>query len=110
MCIVNSGQKKISKLKEDEISKYEKETLFTAHEVLMLHKAYRQHCLSDATVDKERFVDMFSLHNKSAKAMLFLDHVFRTWDFEKYGNLSTFQRYYFLLHESMHIGLNIVTM
>ena len=90
MGIINSGHKKIAKLKEDEISKYEKETLFTGHEVLMLHKAYRHHCLSDATVDKESFVDMFSIHNKSAKAMLFLDHIFRTWDFEKYGNLSEY--------------------
>ena len=88
MGIVNSGQKKISKLKEDEISKYEKETLFTAHEVLMLHKAYRQHCLSDGTLAKDSFVNMFSIYNKSAKAMLFLDHIFRTWDFGKHGNLS----------------------
>ena len=90
MGIVSSGHKKISKLKEGEICKYERETLFTAHEVLMLHKAYRQHCLSDGTVDKESFIDMFSIYNKSAKAMLFLDHIFRTWDFEKYGNLSKY--------------------
>ena len=41
MGIVSSGQKKVPKLKEQEISKYEKETLFTAHEIIMLHKAYR---------------------------------------------------------------------
>jgi len=83
----SNGQKKIPKLTESEISYYEKETLFTAHEILMLHKAYRKHCSSDASVDKEDFVDMFSNYNKSAKALLFLDHIFRTWDFETNGNL-----------------------
>ena len=88
MGIVSSGQKKIPKLKGHEISKYEDETLFTAHEIIMLHKAFRQHCLSDATLDRETFIDMFSIYNKSAKALLFLDHIFRTWDFKNNGNLS----------------------
>ena len=82
------GQKKIAKLTEKEISHYVKQTLFTAHEILQLHKAFRRHCLSDASVGKEEFVYMFSTFNKSAKALLFLDHVFRTWDFETNGNLS----------------------
>ena len=84
----SSDQKKIAKLTEDEVSYYSQETLFTGHEILQLHKVYRNNCLSDASVEKEKFVNMFSVHNKSAKALLFLDHVFRTWDFEHRGNLS----------------------
>ena len=88
--MTNNGQKKVAKLTEEELSYYEKETLFTGHEILQLHKAFRRHCASDASVEKEDFVDMFSVHNKSAKALLFLDHVFRTWDFENNGNLSKY--------------------
>ena len=40
---------------------------------------------------QEDFVDMFSNYNKSAKALLFLDHIFRTWDFENNGNLSEYE-------------------
>ena len=88
MGTVKSKQKKVAKLKGNDISQYERETLFTAHEILTLHKAYKQYCLIDGTLDRERFVDMFSIYNKSAKALLFIDHIFRTWDFEKHGNLS----------------------
>ena len=83
----NNGQKKIPKITEKEVSYYEKETLFTAHEIVQLHKAFRKHCSRDASIDIEDFVDMFTIYNKSAKALLFLDHIFRTWDFENNGNL-----------------------
>ena len=84
----NNSQKKVRKLTDDEISYYETKTLFTGHEILQLHKAFRRYCSSDASVGREQFVDMFSNYNKSAKALLFLDHVFRTWDWENNGNLS----------------------
>ena len=85
---LSNQKKKVPKLNQDEISRFEKETLFTAHEVIMLHKAYRRHACNDGSVEREEFVDMFSNYNKSAKALLFLDHIFRTWDFEANGNLS----------------------
>ena len=85
-----SNHVSIPKLKEDEISYHENCTRFSAHEVLQLHSAYRKRCLSDGSVEKEDFIDMFSNYIKSAKALLFLDHVFRTWDFETNGNLSKY--------------------
>lgn len=85
---IGGGQKKIRRLSDEEISNFEKGTLFTSHEILMLHKAYREYAAIDGTVDRERFVDMFSNYNKSAKALLFLDHIFRTWDFDARGDLT----------------------
>jgi len=83
----NNGHKKIPRLTENELACYEKETLFTGHEIIQLHAAFRKTCSSDASVDREDFIDMFSNYNKSAKSLLFLDHIFRTWDFENNGNL-----------------------
>ena len=92
-----NGQKKVPKLTKEEMAYYEDETLFTPHEILQLHKAFRKHCYSDASVDREGFVDMFTNYNKSAKALLFLDHIFRTWDFKNNGNLSMYYGSYHIL-------------
>ena len=83
-----NGQKNVRKITDDEILNYGRQTLFTGHEIQQLHKAFRRYCSSDASVGREQFVDMFSNYNKSAKALLFLDHVFRTWDWKNNGNLS----------------------
>ena len=85
-----STHQKIPRLTEEEISYYQNSTRFSAHEVLQLHTAYRRRCLPDGSVVIEDFTDMFSHYMKSAKALLFLDHVFRTWDFDTNGNLSEY--------------------
>ena len=86
----SSRNHKIPKLTEDDISYWESKTRFTAHEVLQLHKAYRRRCCADGSLENEDFIDLFSNYLKSAKAILFLDHIFRTWDFDAKGNLSEY--------------------
>lgn len=83
------------KLTQEEITDFEKNTFFTSHEIIMLHQAYRKHCSADGGVDKEKFTDMFSTFNKSAKALLFLDHIFRTWDTNRDGQLSMYMHFLF---------------
>lgn len=87
--VMSKGKANIRALTADDTLHYQGETHFSAHEVYQLHKAYRIRCNSDGSVEKEDFVDLFSIYNKSAKALLFLDHIFRTWDFETKGKLST---------------------
>jgi len=83
-----NSHRKLPKLTQEEIQSYEKDTFFTSHEILMLHHAYRGHCNDDGCVDRESFTQIFSNFNKSAKALLFLDHIFRTWDVDRDGNLT----------------------
>jgi len=82
------GNKKCAKLNFADIQAFEKETCFSAHEILYLHHSYREACNPDGCVDKEAFTLIFSQFNKSVKAVLFLDHIFRTWDVNKDGNLT----------------------
>jgi len=82
------GKKAGAKITFADIQEFERETCFSAHEILYLNHTYRDACDSDGCVDKEAFTLIFSNFNKSAKAVLFLDHIFRTWDVNKDGNLT----------------------
>jgi len=82
------GQKRGAKMTFTEIQKYEKETCFTAQEIIFLNHTYRQTCDENGCVDKEAFTFIFSSFNKSSRAVLFLDHIFRTWDINQDGNLT----------------------
>jgi len=76
------------KLTQDQIRQYETDTLFTSHEIIQLHQSFRKYCAEDGGVDRESFTDMFSTFNKSAKALMFMDHIFRCWDSNRDGNLT----------------------
>jgi len=82
------SSKKCGRLTFADIQQFEKETCFSAHEILFLNHAYRDACNVDGCVDREAFTEIFSNFNKSAKALLFLDHIFRTWDVDRDGNLA----------------------
>merc|ERR1712183_1209055 len=71
--------------------KFEKDTCFTAQEIIILNHTYRQACDAEGCVDKEAFTQIFSTFNKSYRAVLFLDHIFRTWDVNQDGNLTFYE-------------------
>jgi len=82
------GTKRGAKITFADIQRFEKDTCFTAQEIIFLNHTYRQACDAEGCVDKEAFTQIFSNFNKSVKAVLFLDHIFRTWDVNQDGNLT----------------------
>jgi len=86
--LIGAKKKNIPRLTFADIQQFERETNFSAHEILFLNHAYKDACDSDGCVDKEAFTLIFSNFNKSSKSILFLDHIFRTWDVDTDGNLT----------------------